>query len=85
MIHCDNQSCIKLSENPVFHDMSKHIDIRYHFIRDCVQRGIVQLQYIPTDVQVADILTKALGKAKFIFFRDKMGVMQNNFLAKREC
>ena len=52
---------------------------------DCVQRGIVQLQYIPTDEQVADILTKALGKAKFIFFRDKMGVMQNSFLAKREC
>ncbi|KAH9291809.1 hypothetical protein KI387_043002 [Taxus chinensis] len=85
VIHCDNQSCIKLSENPVFHDRSKHIDIRYHFIRDCVQRGIVQLQYIPTEEQVADILTKALGKEKFIFFRDKMGVMQNNFLAKREC
>ena len=49
VIHCDNQSCIKLFENPVFHDRSKHIDIRYHFIRDCVQRGIVQLQYIPTD------------------------------------
>jgi hypothetical protein len=36
VIHCDNQSCIKLSENTVFHDRSKHIDIRYHFIRDCV-------------------------------------------------
>jgi hypothetical protein len=42
-IHCDNQSCIKLSENPVFHDRSKHIEIRYHFIRDWVQRGAVQL------------------------------------------
>ena len=38
VIHCDNQSCIKISENPVFHDKSKHIDIKYHFIRDCVQR-----------------------------------------------
>ena len=37
VIHCDNQSCIKLSENLVFHDRSKHIDIKYHFIRDCVQ------------------------------------------------
>jgi len=36
MIHCDNHSCIKLSENPMFHDHSKHIDINYHFIRDCV-------------------------------------------------
>ena len=42
-ILCDNQICIKLSENPVFHDRSKHIDIRCHFIRNCVQRGVVQL------------------------------------------
>jgi hypothetical protein len=41
VIHCDNQSCIKLSKNPVFHDWSKHIEIRYHFIRDWVQRGAV--------------------------------------------
>lgn len=37
IIHCDNQSCIKLSENPIFHDRSKHIGIRYHFIKDYVQ------------------------------------------------
>jgi hypothetical protein len=49
VIHYDNQSCIKLSENPVFHDKSKHIKIRCHFIRDWVQRGEVQLQYILTD------------------------------------
>jgi hypothetical protein len=85
IIHCDNQSCIKLSENPVFHDRSKHIEIRYHFIRDYVQRGVVKLQYISTDEQVADILTKALLKGKFVFFRDKLGVVQNTFLAKREC
>ena len=42
-ILCDNQSYIKLSENHVFHDRSKHIDIECHFIRDCVQRGTVQL------------------------------------------
>eukprot|EP00253_Pinus_taeda_P016460 PITA_16460 len=61
-IMCDNQSCIKLYENPIFHDRSKHIDIRCHFARDCVQRGAVQLSYTPTREQVADILTKALGK-----------------------
>eukprot|EP00253_Pinus_taeda_P032123 PITA_32123 len=59
-IMCDNQSCIKLSENPVFHDRSKHIDIWCHFVRDCVQCGVVQLSYTPTGKQVADILTKAL-------------------------
>jgi len=46
MIYCDNQSCIKLFEIPVFHDRSKHIDIRYHHLRDCVQRRIILLQYI---------------------------------------
>ena len=58
VIHCDNQSCIKLSINLVFHDRSKHIDIRYHHIKDCVQRKIMLLQYIPTEDQDADILTK---------------------------
>ena len=43
IIHCDNHSCIKLSKNPVFHDRSKHIEIKYHFIRDYVQRGAVEL------------------------------------------
>jgi hypothetical protein len=85
VIHCDNQSCIRLSENPVFHDRSKHIDIRYHFIRDYVQRGAVRLQYIQTDDQMADIFTKALCRQKFAKFRDKMGLVQNPFLAKREC
>ena len=65
-MYCDNQSCIKLSENLVFHDQSKYIDIRCHFIRDCVQRGAVQLQYVSTGDQVVNILTKALGRAKFI-------------------
>jgi hypothetical protein len=49
VIHCDNQSCIKLSENLVFHDRSKHIKICYHFICDYVQRGVVELQYISTE------------------------------------
>ena len=78
-VYCDNQSCIKLSENPVFHDQSKHIDIRCHFIKDCVQCGAVQLQYVPTRDQVAGILTKALGRAKFIQFREQMAMVENLF------
>eukprot|EP00253_Pinus_taeda_P014406 PITA_14406 len=80
VIYCDNQSCIKLAENPVFHDRSKHIGIRYHFIRDYVQKGIVKLEYISTDEQVADILTKALPRGKHVYFRDKMCVVRNTFL-----
>ena len=85
VIYCDNQSCIKLTENPMFHDQSKHIEIRYHFIRDCVQRGVVKLEYISTNEQVADILTKSLPRGKHVFFRYKMGVVKNTFLDKREC
>jgi len=65
MIYCDNQSCIKLSANPIFHDRSNHIYIRYHHIRDCVQQRIMLLSYIPTKDQDADILTKALTRRKF--------------------
>jgi hypothetical protein len=47
-IWCDNQSCMKLSENLMFHDRSKHIEIKYHYIRDMVQRGAMRLQYVTT-------------------------------------
>eukprot|EP00253_Pinus_taeda_P026176 PITA_26176 len=85
VIYCDNQSCIELTENPVFHDRSKHIGIRYHFIRDYVQKGAVKLEYISTNEQVADILTKALPRGKHVYFRDKIGVVSNTFLGKWEC
>ena len=70
VIFCDNQSGIYLSENPVFHGCSKHIDIRYHFIRDMVQRGAIRLQHIRADEQVTDILAKSLEKVKFLTFRE---------------
>jgi hypothetical protein len=85
VIHCDNQSCVKLSENPVSHDRSKHVEIKYHYIRDMVQRKAVLVQYLPTDEQIADVLTKPLAKSKFEYFRDKLGVVENAPLAEREC
>ena len=68
VIYCDNQSGIRLYENHVFHDCSKHIDIKYHFFWDMVQWGAIKLRHIGTDDQVADILTKPLGKVKFLTF-----------------
>jgi hypothetical protein len=79
-ICCDNQSCIKLSVNLVFHDKSKHIGIKYHFIRDVVENRAVKLHYVATNEQVADVLTKPLSKVKFEYFRDKLGL----FPHKRE-
>ena len=84
MIYCDNQSCIKLSANPFFHDRSKHIDIGYHHIRDCVQRRIMLLSYIPMEDQDADILTKALTRRRFEYHRGKIGVADNPYLVERE-
>jgi hypothetical protein len=65
IIHYDNQSCVKLSGNPLFHDRSKHIEIKYHYIRDMVQRKVVHVQYLPTHEEIADIFTKPLAKTKF--------------------
>ena len=84
VIYCDNQSCIKLSVNPIFHDRSKHIDIRYHHIRDCVQRKIMLLSYIPAEDQDADILTKALIRRKFEYHRGRIGVADNPYLVERD-
>jgi hypothetical protein len=63
-ILCDNQSCIKLLENLVFHDKSKHIKIRYHYIRDMVHKGAVRLQYVAIDEQVANMLTNSLSRTE---------------------
>ena len=85
VVHCDNQSGIRLSENPVFHDRSRHIDIGYHFLRYCVQRGTIRLEYIQTDEQMADIFTKAFCRQSFVKFRDKLGLLPNPFLVERDC
>uniref|UniRef100_A0AAV1VC96 Uncharacterized protein n=1 Tax=Peronospora matthiolae TaxID=2874970 RepID=A0AAV1VC96_9STRA len=58
MIHKNNQSCIKMTKNPVNHGRAKHIDINCHHIRDEVKRGEVKLEYCETSVMMADIITK---------------------------
>ncbi len=77
MIYCDNQSCVKLYENLIFHDKSKHIDIWYRHLQDCVHRRIMLLQYIPNEEQDDDILTKALLRGKFELHRCRIGVVDN--------
>ena len=70
----DNQSAIALSKNSVLDDRSKHIDTRFHYIRECVDNGAVRLAYAGTQEQLADILTKALGKDRFQKLRELIGV-----------
>ena len=67
---------MKFSKNPVFHDKSKHIKIKYHYIRDMVQRGIVKLQYVAMEEHIANVLTKPLARVKFEYFSEKLGVLQ---------
>lgn len=74
VIYVDNRSAIDLAKNPVFHGRSKHIDFRFHFIRECVENGEVIIKHIATEEQRADILTKALGTAKFEKMRALLGV-----------
>ena len=66
---------MKLLDNSVFHDKSKHIEIKYHYIRDMVQRGAMKLKYVATDEQIVDVLTKPLARVNFEYFREKLGVL----------
>ena len=68
----------------MFHDKSKHIEIKYQYIRDMVEKGAVKLQYVATDEQVTDVLTKPLYRTKFEYFRDRLGVVQKDVPRKRE-
>ena len=73
-IHVDNKSAIELAKNPIQHGRSKHIDIRYHFIRDHVKQKTVKLKYCRTIEQVADIFTKALPTDTFTRLRKRLGM-----------
>jgi hypothetical protein len=68
----DNQGCIFLSENPVFHQRTKHIDVKYHFVRERVESGEVKLVYVTTTDQLADLLTKPLERVRFEALRKQV-------------
>ena len=58
----DNQSAIQLAKNPRFHERTKHIGVRYHFVRDACERNVIKTSYLPTSQMTADILTKSLPR-----------------------
>ena len=74
MIYYDNISAIKLSKNPVLHGRSKHIDVRYHFLRDLCKDGVIDLVFCKSEDQIADMLTKPLKPAIFMKLRSMIGI-----------
>ena len=72
----DNKSAIALAKNPVFHDRSKHIDTRYHFIRECIAKRNVQMEYVRSKDQIADIFTKPLKFEDFARLRSLLGMVK---------
>ncbi|KAK2578267.1 hypothetical protein KPH14_012291 [Odynerus spinipes] len=70
----DNQSAIKLAGNPEFHKRTKHIDVRYHYVREVCEQGGIVLKYIDTTHQLADVFTKPLPKQSFKGLIQELGI-----------
>ena len=74
MLYVDNKATIPLTKNPVLYDRSKHIEIRFHYIGECADRGLIKIDFIQTEEQLGDIFTKSLALVKFEELRSKIGV-----------
>ncbi|GJY89986.1 retrovirus-related pol polyprotein from transposon TNT 1-94 [Tanacetum coccineum] len=74
-IFCENTSAISISNNPVLHSRTKHIDIRYHFIKDHILKGDIELHYVPTKLHLADIFTKPLAEPSFTRLIAELGML----------
>ncbi|PON73769.1 hypothetical protein PanWU01x14_056570, partial [Parasponia andersonii] len=74
-ILCDNEAAIRIAKNPVHHDRTKHVEIDRHFIKEKIESRILQMAYTPTQLQVADVLTKALPRIKFEELISKLGMI----------
>jgi hypothetical protein len=75
MLRVDNKSAIALMKNPVLHGHSKHIQVKYHLVQESVEAGLIEVEFIRSEEQLGDILTKPLGKTKFHEVRSKIGLI----------
>nr|GEZ05132.1 copia protein [Tanacetum cinerariifolium] len=74
-IYCDSKSAVAISCNPVHHTRTKHIDVRYHFIKDHVEKGTIELYLVVTEYQLVDLSTKSLPEPRFKFILEKLGIL----------
>lgn len=72
----DNNFVIQLCKNPIFHDRSKYIAVRYHYIRGCIEDGMIAIKFIGTDDQLVNIFTKALGRVRLLLLRERINVVE---------
>ncbi|XP_040933766.1 secreted RxLR effector protein 161-like [Gossypium hirsutum] len=80
-LYCDNQSAIRLAENPVFHARTKHVEVHYHFVKEKVIHDKIELSYVKTDNQVANLFTKGLSTTKLEKFCSQLGIVKRLELA----
>lgn len=78
ILYCDNQSAIRIAYNSENNKRLKHIDIKFAFIKEKLENKVIEIKYISTEKQMADMFTKPLGKCKFERFRENLGVVPNN-------
>ena len=77
-LYCDSQSAIRIFHNPVQHSKTKHIALRYHFIKDYVEEGNIEVHFVKTTEQLADIFTKALDEKSFVRILAGLGMLDAN-------
>jgi hypothetical protein len=75
LLYIDNKSALALARNPVLHDRSNHIDVRFHFIRDCISSGVIETDLVKTGDQLADLLTKPLPRERLQELRVRSGIV----------
>lgn len=71
-LYCDNKSTIQINVNPIFHERTKHIEIKCHFVREHIKSGLIHTEYLSTKEQLTDVLTKGLGVAQHHFLLNKL-------------
>jgi hypothetical protein len=72
---CDNESAVKLTNNPVQHQRTKHTDVRHHFIRDHQQKGDIAIESVGTEDQLSDLLTKPLNEKRFHKLKNELNIL----------